>query len=331
MPASPRLSVAPMMQRTDRHFRYFARLLTRRALLYTEMIVAQSLVNGDPRVLLAYSTAERPLVLQLGGDDPRQLAACARLARDWGYDGINLNVGCPSERVQSGNFGVCLMAEPATVARCVEAMRAASPLPVTVKHRIGFDDRDRYEDMASFIRTVAGAGCEHFIIHARKAWLRGVSPAENRTIPPLRYADVYRAKAEFPELTIELNGGVATLDRARAELSRVDSVMIGRAAYDRPYELARADVDVFGDDRPVPTRREVAEEMTDYAAWWIDEGGKLSHIARHIMQLYAGVRGAGRWRRALAEGAKENDPDAIRRAAAAIDPEPAPLPATALS
>ena len=326
----PRISIAPMMQRTDRHFRYFMRLLSRRAFLYTEMVVAQTLLNGDPRRILPYADIEHPLALQVGGDDPSDLAACARIAEAWGYDEINLNVGCPSERVQKGNFGVCLMGEPGTVARCVEAMRRACGIPVTVKHRIGYDDRDRYEDMRAFVRAVASAGCEHFTVHARKAWLKGLSPADNRNVPPLRYGDVYRLKDEFPHLTIEINGGIGTVDEAREQLSRVDAVMIGRAAYDRPFEIAGIDAGVFGDAGATSSRYEIAEKLADYAAWWIGQGGKLSHIARHIMQLYAGRRGASAWRRALAEGASAEDPEVIRRAAARVEAQASPRAARAV-
>lgn len=317
---TPPLSVAPMMERTDRHFRYFIRQLTRRTLLYTEMIVADAILHGNREHLLAYSEIEHPLVLQVGGSDPDKMAECAAIAEDWGYDEININVCCPSSRVQEGEFGVCLMAEPEVVARCVAAMRDAAGLAVSVKHRIGFDDRDSYEQLAAFVETVADAGCRRFTVHARKAWLDGLSPKDNRNVPPLRHEDVYRLDREFPELTFELNGGVETFDEMHEHLEHVDAVMIGRAAYDRPYRLAGADREFFGVDRDAPSRREVAAEMANYAEWWIEEkSGKLSHIAHHIMQLYSHRRGASEWRSYLGEHAGSNDPDVIREAAERAD------------
>jgi tRNA-dihydrouridine synthase A len=304
-----------MMRRTDRHFRYFMRLLTRETLLYSEMVVDQAILKGDREHLIGYSEAEHPLVLQVGGSDPDDMAECARIAEDWGYDEININVGCPSSRVQKGDIGVCLMGEPETVAGCVEAMRQASELPVTVKHRIGFDERDSFGEMAEFVRTVAEAGCRRFTIHARKAWLDGLSPADNRNVPPLRYEDIYRLKEEFPPLDIEINGGVESLDEVEAHLEHVDAAMIGRAAYNRPYLFAEADRRIFGVDHDPPSRLEVAREMADYAEWWLSEGGKLSHIAHHIMQLYSHQHGAGAWREHLGEHAGENDPAVIVEAA----------------
>lgn len=305
-----------MMQRTDRHFRFFLRLLTRRTLLYTEMIVADAILHGCREHLLEFSEREHPLALQVGGADPSSMSECAEIAEDWGYDEININVGCPSARVQKGDFGVCLMAKPELVARCVARMREAADLPVTVKHRIGFDEHDSYDQMANFVGTVADAGCRRFTIHARKAWLDGLSPADNRNVPPMRYEDVYRLKREFPELDIEINGEIETFEEISGHLERVDAVMIGRAAYDRPYRLARADRRIFGADRNPPPRREVAERMAEYAEWWIEKkGGKLSHITHHIMQLYSHRRGAGAWRRYLGEHSNSDDPDVIRRAA----------------
>ena len=312
---TPPLSVAPMMQHTDRHFRFFLRQLTRRTLLYTEMIVSQAIIHGDRERLLGYSELEHPLALQVGGSDPQQMAECARIAEAWDYDEININVGCPSSRVQEGNFGVCLMGEPETVAECVAAMRQSCELPVTVKQRIGFDERDRFSDMAEFVRTVADAGCRRFTVHARKAWLEGLSPEDNRNVPPLRYEDVYRLKREFPTLDIEINGGVESLDAAEEHLKEVDAVMIGRASYDRPYIFAEADSRIFGDDREVPDRLEVAEAMADYAEWWLSQGGKLAHITHHIMQLYSHQPGAGTWRRYLGERSGEDRPEIIVEAA----------------
>ena len=297
------LSVAPMMQRTDRHDRYMMRCLSRHTLLYTEMVTTRAILHGDRDHLLGFDPAERPLVLQIGGDDPEENAQAARIAQDYGYDEVNLNVGCPSERVQSGNFGACLMREPQLVRDCVLAMSQACDLPITVKHRIGVDELDTYEDMLRFVQTVAQTGrCRRFTVHARKAWLKGLSPKENRDIPPLRYAEVYALKREHPELTIEINGGVLTLDDALEHLSHVDAVMIGRAAYDDPYQFARADSLIFKDlSQPPPTRHQVVERMLDYIERELSRGAKLHQITRHMVNLFIGQRGAKRWRRALSE------------------------------
>lgn len=297
------LSIAPMMRRTDRHYRYFLRLLTRHTLLYTEMRHTRE-VLGAPSMedrALAFSPEENPLALQVGGDDPAQMAECARIAERGGYAEINLNIGCPSERVQSGNFGCCLMGQPEVVASCVRAMREVVDIPVTVKHRIGFDEQDRYEDMVRFVETVREAGCERFTVHARKAWLKGLSPKENRTIPPLRYEDVYRLKEEFPELFIEINGGIRTLDEAQEHLKYVDAVMIGRAAYETPYIFAEADALIYGDAREVPSRVEVVEQMIPYIEKHLSAGDQLSQIAGHMLSLFAFEPGARRWRRHLSE------------------------------
>jgi len=297
------LSIAPMMERTDRHFRYLMRQITRRTLLYTEMIATAAIVHGDRHKLLDFSPEEKPLVLQLGGDNPQELAQCAKIARDWGYDGVNLNVGCPSPRVQSGNFGACLMARPKLVAAAVEAMQKAVDIPVTVKHRIGIDDRDRYEDMAEFVRIVSAAGCRHFSVHARKAWLQGLSPKENRQIPPLRYEDVHRLKREFPHLSIEINGGITTLEQVRQQLNYVDAVMIGRAAYDCPYLLATVDRDIYGEKITPATRHQVVEAMLPYIDYWVGKGVKLHSISRHMLQLFAGQPGTKAWKRFISENA----------------------------
>lgn len=297
------LSIAPMMDRTDRHFRYFMRQITRRPLLYTEMVTSAAIINGDRHKLLDFSPVEKPLALQVGGDDPEQLATCAKIAEDWGYDEINLNVGCPSARVQNGNFGACLMAEPEKVAKAISAMKKAVNIPVTVKHRIGIDNRDRYEDMASFVRVVAASGCQRFTIHARKAWLQGLSPKDNRNIPPLRYGDVHRLKAEFPDLTIEINGGFTTLEQVKQQLKKVDAVMIGRAAYDNPYLFAIADREIYGDNINPPTRHQVVEQMLPYIENWLSQGGRLNSVVRHILQLFAGQPGTKAWKRYLSENA----------------------------
>ncbi|MCB9766324.1 MAG: tRNA dihydrouridine(20/20a) synthase DusA [Alphaproteobacteria bacterium] len=293
------LSIAPMMDRTDRHFRALMRQVTRRTLLYTEMVTTGALLHGDPARHLDFDPVERPLSLQLGGDDPAALAACARMAETWGYDEVNLNVGCPSGRVQSGNFGVCLMGDPQRVADGVAAMRAAVSLPVTVKHRIGFDDLDRYADMLRFVDVVAAAGADRFTVHARKAWLKGLSPKENRNVPPLRYGDVHRLKRERPGLSIEINGGVRSLDAAAAQLAHVDAVMIGRAAYDDPLLFAPADRRFYDLDRDEVDAFEVVEGMLPYVARRTEAGDLLHHITRHMLNLFAGQPGARGWRRHL--------------------------------
>ena len=296
-----KLSVAPMMDRTDRHYRYFMRRITARSLLYTEMITTGAVIHGDRDRLLGFAEEEKPLALQLGGDDPSALAECARIAADLGYDEVNLNVGCPSDRVQKGRFGACLMAEPDRVALAVAAMREAVGLPVTVKHRIGVDELDRYEDMERFVRAVAPAGCDRFVVHARKAWLHGLSPKENRIVPPLRYAHVHRLKRALPHLKIEINGGFSSLSQVREQLEHVDGVMIGRAAYENPYMLAAADEEIFGARARPPSRREVIEAMLPYIEDWRRRDLYLSHITRHMLGLFAGRPGAKAWKRHLSE------------------------------
>lgn len=290
-----------MMDRTDRHYRYFMRQITRHTLLYTEMITTAALMHGDAKRLLAFSEVEKPLALQLGGADPAGLAHGARLAEDWGYDEVNLNVGCPSDRVKQGHFGACLMAQPEVVARGVEAMRRATSLRVTVKHRIGIDGLERYEDMERFVGVVAGAGCESFIVHARIAVLQGLSPKENRTVPPLRYDDVHRLKAAHPKLHIAINGGITTLQQAAGQLQSVDGVMIGRAAYDQPFLFALADHLFFGDAPAPPSRREVLEAMRSYLERWTADGLPPHRITRHLLGLFAHQPAARAWRRLLSE------------------------------
>ena len=297
------LSIAPMMDRTDRHYRYFMRQITRRTLFYTEMVTAQAIMHGDRDRLLGFSPAEKPLVLQVGGDDPALLAACARAAADFGYDEINLNVGCPSDRVQSGNFGACLMAQPDLVADCVAAMMAATPLPVSVKHRIGIDDHDSYEAMAHFVETVAATGCQRFSVHARKAWLQGLSPKENRNVPPLRYDDVYRLKQDLPQLWIEINGGIKTLPQIQTHLNHVDAVMVGRAAYETPYLFAEVDRTIFGEPGTAKTRSQIVHAMLPYVDQWIGQGLKLNSITRHLLMLYHGQPGSRIWKRVITENA----------------------------
>jgi tRNA-dihydrouridine synthase A len=301
-PRSPHtLSVAPMMDWTDRHCRAFHRTLTRRALLYTEMVTTGAILYGDRERHLGFGVVEHPLALQLGGSDPSALAECARIAGDWGYDEVNLNCGCPSDRVQSGAFGACLMRTPDVVARAVEAMKAATSLPVTVKHRIGIDDLDSYEHLTRFVRTVAEAGCETFIVHARKAWLSGLSPRENREIPPLRHDVVRQLKADFPHLTVVLNGGILTLEAARDALAWADGVMIGRAAYQDPYILATADCEVFGEVGTPPTRREAIEAFLSHVAAQLEQGQPLNRMMKHTLGLFAGQPGARHWKRTLSE------------------------------
>lgn len=296
-----RLSVAPMMDWTDRHCRYFLRLISRRVLLYTEMVTTGAILQGPRERLLAFSPEEQPLVLQLGGDEPEALAACAVIAEALGYAELNLNVGCPSDRVQNGHFGACLMRTPERVADCVDAMRARVKIPVSVKHRIGVDELDAFEHMAHFVSTVASAGCTNFIVHARKAWLSGLSPKENREIPPLRYDDVYRLKREFPHLLIEINGGIETLEQAQQHLNHVDGVMIGRAAYHNPYLLAGVDALFFGDPTPPPSRAEVVAQLLPYCSALLAAGEPLHRVTRHMLGLYHGQVGARAFKRILSE------------------------------
>lgn len=313
------LSVAPMMDWTDRHCRYFHRLLSRSTLLYTEMVTTGAVLHGDRERLLGFDAAEHPVALQLGGSDPADLAACARIAEEWGYDEVNLNVGCPSDRVQSGRFGACLMAEPDLVARLVGAMREAVSIPVTVKSRIAIDEMEEWPTLDHFIRTVSAAGCTHFIVHARKAWLKGLSPKENRDIPPLRYDLVHRLKAEYPQLTIAINGGIKTLDEAEAHLGKVDSVMIGRAAYETPYLLADADRRLMG-GLPGPDRHAVIDAMLPYIEARMARGTPLSSITRHMLGLFQGLPGARAYRRHIAENAHRPGagPEVLERAASLV-------------
>ncbi len=298
----PLFILAPMMDRTDRHFRYLLRCISRRALLTTEMVTSHALLRGHDRGrLLGFDPLEHPVSLQLGGDRPAELAACAVLARDEGYDEVDLNVGCPSERVQSGNFGVCLMGEPERVRDCVLAMKQASGLPVTVKHRIGFDDRDSYEEMLRFVDVVAEAAPARFAVHARKAWLKGLSPKENRSVPPLRYEEVYRLKRERPGLNIALNGGIASLDEGAAHLEQVDAVMIGRAVYDDPMLFSTLDSRFHAQPDAGLDRFALVRRMADYAEGRLVEGERLRHVARHLLGLFSGVPGARAWRRHLSE------------------------------
>jgi tRNA-dihydrouridine synthase A len=319
-PQSHRFCVAPMMDGTDRHCRYFHRLLTRRARLYTEMIVADAIVKGDPARLLAFDPAEHPVALQIGGGAPQTLAEAARIGAEFGYDEINLNVGCPSDRVQSGAFGACLMREPPLVAECVAAMRARVSIPVTVKCRIGVDDQDPEEALFGFVDAVAAAGCEIFIVHARKAWLQGLSPKENREIPPLDYALVKRLKRERPRLTVIVNGGIASIDEALILLADFDGVMLGRAAYAEPHILADVDRLVFGEGSPSVAPEEAAAKMFPYIQRIAAEGASPHHATRHMLGLFHGRPGARQWRRILSEYGTSADSSALERALHAVSP-----------
>ncbi|WP_189374514.1 tRNA dihydrouridine(20/20a) synthase DusA [Vogesella alkaliphila] len=296
-----RLSVAPMLDWTDRHYRYFARLITKNTWLYTEMVTTGALLHGDVPRHLRYHDAEHPIALQLGGSEPQDLAQCARLAAEWGYDEVNLNVGCPSERVQKGAFGACLMAEPQLVADCVKAMRDAVDIDITVKHRIGINDIDSYDAMRAFVDVVADAGCHTFIVHARNAILKGLSPKENREIPPLKYEYVYRLKQERPDLEILINGGIKSNEEIAAHLQHVDGVMVGREAYHNPYLMAEWDALFYGADSRPLSRGKVVEALLPYVAARLQDGSNVRHIARHVLGLFQGQKGARQWRRMLSD------------------------------
>jgi tRNA-dihydrouridine synthase A len=297
------VSIAPMMDWSDRHYRYFMRQITRRTLLYTEMKTTGAVLFGNREKILGFSEAERPLALQLGGDDPRELAESARIVEDMGYDEVNINVGCPSERVQKGSFGACLMAQPEMVARGVEAMRKAVSIPVSVKHRIGINGLERYEDLKNFVNIVAAAGCDRFTVHARIAVLGGLTPRKNRSVPPLRYEDVYRLKEEFPQLIIELNGGIKSTAEIAVHLRRVNGAMIGRAAYENPYLFAAVDSLFYDDNRQPLSRREVIETMARYLETQITRGIYPNRITRHMPGLFHHQPGAKFWKRYLSENA----------------------------
>lgn len=296
---SHRFCIAPMIDCTDRHFRYLARLLTRHTRLYTEMLVAQAILGKQREQLLAYHPAEQPLALQIGGSNPQLLQQSAMLAADEGFVEVNLNVGCPSPRVSAGRFGACLMLEPALVADCVAAMQKNINIPVTVKTRLGVDQQENYEALWHFIHTVSQAPCQTFILHARKAWLKGLSPKENREIPPLRYDWVYQLKQDFPHLQIVINGGITEINQIKQHLQQVDGVMVGREAYNNPYFLAAIDKEIFGDERIIPSREEVAEIFFSYLRAEVEKGGKLSYMSRHLQGLYAKQPGAKKWRQTL--------------------------------
>ena len=300
-----RFCVAPMMDCTDRHCRYFLRLISRHALLYTEMITAQAILHGDTERLLAFDEAEHPVALQLGGSEPGDMARCARIAEEFGYDEVNINVGCPSSRVQLGRIGACLMQEPETVARCVSEMRAAVNIPVTVKTRIGVDESDSYEFLQQFVQAIADAGCETVIVHARKAWLKGMDPKQNRTLPPLHYERVHHLKQDFPALELVLNGGISTIADAYQHLSTLDGVMLGREAYRNPYSLHDVDRLFFADSRQPRSRTGVVHDFLPYVDRQLTAGVPLQQITRHLMGLFLGQPGGRRWRRSLGENTRE--------------------------
>ena len=293
--------VAPMLDWTDRHCRYFHRLLTKQAVLYTEMITTGAILHGQAQRYLSFNREEHPLALQLGGSEPYELAECAAIAADFGYDEVNINVGCPSERVQKGAFGACLMAEPLLIADCVATMQAKVAIPITVKNRIGIDDQDDYDGLYNFISTVAAAGCKTFIIHARKAWLKGLSPKENRELPPLRYELVYQMKQAFPDLEIIINGGITSLSACQTHLKQVDGVMVGREAYHNPWLLAEVDQTIYGSTPTAVDRYAVLEDFLIYAEQQEAQGVRISYMGRPILGLFQGLPGARQWRRYLSE------------------------------
>ncbi|QBL10154.1 tRNA dihydrouridine(20/20a) synthase DusA [Rheinheimera sp. D18] len=295
-----KFSIAPMLDWTDRHCRYFHRLLTQHAVLYTEMVTTGAIIHGSGDYL-AFNTQEHPVVLQLGGSNPADMAHCAKLAEQRGYDAVNINVGCPSDRVQNGMFGACLMAQPQLVADCVKAMQDVVSIPITVKTRIGIDDSDDYQFLQDFVATTAAAGCQQFIVHARKAWLKGLSPKENREVPPLNYARVYQLKREFPQLNISINGGIKTLEQVQQQLLHLDGVMVGREAYTNPMLLSAVDELIYGATGTVRTPQQVVLEMLPYIEQQMCEGARFWHIARHMLGLFQGLPGARQWRRLLSE------------------------------
>ena len=304
-----RFSVAPMLDWTDRHCRYFHRLLSKHALLYTEMVTTGALIHGDKHRFLQFNASENPVAFQLGGSNPKDLAVCAKMVEEYGYDEINLNVGCPSDRVQNGSFGACLMAEPALVAECIAAMSQVVSIPVTVKSRIGIDDKDSYEELVQFIGTIADTGCKTFIVHARKAWLKGLSPKQNREVPPLDYERVYQLKRDFPGLEIIINGGITTLEQAALMLDQVDGVMVGREAYQNPYILAGVDNLLYGDIKETVSRQEIVRTLIPYIQEQLRLGLRLNNVSRHILGLFHGEPGARGWRRYISENVSKAGAD----------------------
>ncbi len=298
-----RFCVAPMLDWTDRHERYFLRLMSKHALLYTEMVTTGALIHGDKKRHLAFNQQEHPVALQLGGSEPKDMALCAKIAEDYGYDEVNINVGCPSDRVQSGAFGACLMAEAELVADNVDAMRNAVNIPVTVKNRIAIDEMDEYQTLYHFIDTVSQAGCKTFIVHARKAWLKGLSPKQNRDVPPLNYELVYQMKRQFPQLEIIINGGIKTLSECQAHLKQVDGVMMGREVYHNPFIMNDVDQQFYNDQPNYRTRLDVLEQYIEYMQAQLKQGVYLKQMSRHILGLFPAMRGAKAWRRYISENA----------------------------
>lgn len=319
-----RFTLAPMMEWSTSDCRTFWRMLSKKAVFYSEMVTTGALLHGDRKRFLDYNAREHPLALQLGGSNPDDLAKCAIIAEDWGYDEVNLNCGCPSDRVQNGMIGACLMAEPELVAECIAAMRNAVTIPVTVKHRIGIDDMEDYTGLENFVRTIAATGCDTFIVHARKAWLKGLSPKENREIPPLQYDKVYQLKQDFPHLNIIINGGITTLEQSKNLLQEVDGVMIGREAYSNPYLLASVDQEIYGCTTPVISREQVMEQFREYCIEQLQSGARLNHLTRHILGLYQGLPGARQFRRIISEQAHKPGAgiEVLERALAAVNEVP---------
>ncbi len=299
MNSDVKFSVAPMMDWTDRHCRYFYRLMSKEAQLWTEMVTAKAIIHGDKNRLLDFNAQEHPLVLQLGGSDPIEMAIAAKVGEDWGYDEININVGCPSDRVQSGSFGACLMQTPDTVAQCIESMGKAVDIPLSVKSRIGVDDMGSYEELTNFIEIVSKAGCQNFVVHARKAWLKGLSPKENRTVPPLNYDWVYQLKRDFPEFTIGINGGIMSLAEVSDHLNFVDNTMLGRAAYHQPYLLASVDQQIYQQDRAIISREQVLLEFIEYMKVQQANSVPVRSMTRHILGLYHAQPNAKKFKRLL--------------------------------
>lgn len=314
-----------MLDWTDRHCRFFHRLMTKQAVLYTEMVTTGAILHGDCDRYLRFNVEEHPIALQLGGSEPQEMAECARIAESYGYDEVNINVGCPSERVQKGAFGACLMAEPGLIANCVSAMQAAVQIPVTVKNRIGIDDQEDYSGLYHFVSTVAQAGCQTFIIHARKAWLKGLSPKENREVPPLRYELVYQLKQDFPQLEIIINGGITTLEQCQQHLQYVDGAMMGREVYHNPWILAQVDPRFYGKGMPFHERKGVLDAFMKYIQSQLEAGVPLNHISRHMLGLFQGLPGARNWRRYISENAHKTGMgvEIIRQAADFVIVEPA--------
>ena len=301
------VSIAPMMDWTDKHCRYFYRLISKNVQLYTEMITTKAILRGDKNRLLDFNDGENPLVLQLGGSDPKEMADCAIIAEDWGYDEVNINVGCPSDRVLSGSFGACLMKEPKLVAQCVEAMIERCGIPITVKHRIGIDDMESYDQLSDFVSLISQKGCQHFIVHARKAWLTGLSPKENRTIPPLNYPWVYQLKKDFPKLKFTINGGIETCQDIAGHLDQVDSVMLGRSIYHNPFLLEQIEVEIFKSKESTLDREHILREYMSYIAEQSKLGVPVRSMSRHILGLYHGEANAKLFRRLLSGKVVELD------------------------